>query len=223
MSYLSLVEKQKKLILRENKKADKFKYNHIVDLETYRKFLFFTSIPFVCGDINFDLKDLWPHDCYKCDSTMNRRFFPTGNLKPKIMVIGDAPSFRGGEECFELYNSRDNGRVWVNYKSRTSMILRKALNFLNLHHLCWYTNLLKCSVLDNRPSNMNEINNCFPNLKKEIELLKPKLLLILGNHVNSVFNSMNFNILIKKIYHPSYAVRIGMTYKDYAKHIKEVL
>src|SRR5260221_6105137 len=90
---------QRHLIHIENDFARKFKYNVFPDEEpdhALRHYLLMTSLPFVFGkDVNFPLQRLW-QKCSICKHSgphimEDRLFFPTGNLRPKYMVIGDAP------------------------------------------------------------------------------------------------------------------------------------
>lgn len=204
----------------ENELADQYEYNVFDKFNNnIRKFILLTSIPYTIGkNINFELKQLWFNKCTKCHSVLNNRLFlSTGNLRPKIIVVGDAPSAFGG-----LFEDRTNegltGRVWVDKQS--SIILRKALDLLGLHHVAWYTNLLKCSMINNIPSTTIEIKNCAVNIINEINLLKPKIALLLGNHVNE---NWSYEMKSYKVFHPSYIIRINKDYRWYANHIKEVL
>lgn len=205
------------LINFENALADSGKHlfidNSIRD-DLVSDYLLVCSIPFVfTEDIDFELSDVWPIKCSECDSVVNRKFYPTGNLRPKIIVVGDAPSAYGG--CF---SERGLGRAWLD--KRTCVLLRMALDKLNLHRFAWYTNLLKCSVPENRPSSKNEIKMCKRNLDNEMKFLKPKLAILLGKHVS---DNWDYDIKSVSVYHPSYAVRVGMKVDGYAKHIKSKL
>lgn len=59
------------------------------------------------------------------------------------------------------------------------------------------TNLVKCVPLNEnsklRYPNKKEIQECFPNLEKEIEVLKPKIVFLLGSKVTKAVES-SFNI-----------------------------
>jgi len=80
---------------------------------------------------------------------------------------------------------------------------------------------LKCSTPKNRPSTDREVKACLPQLEKEILLLKPKKILLLGRNVQSLFP--DFGIPIINVYHPTWFIRKGIDYKEYAKRIKEKL
>lgn len=85
----------------------------------------------------------------------------------------------------------------------------------NLPNINYYkTNLVKCLPIDDNgkiryPSN-EEMNVCINNLIKEIELLNPKIIFLLGNNVSKFIegyikkNNIELNFCFKKIAHPSY-------------------
>lgn len=201
----------------ENRYAKKFKYNVIRQLDPRtRHYLLLTSLPFTFKDVDIDLKSLWPVKCNVCKTVLQRKFMPTGNLRPLVMVVGDAPSAFGGG--FSAIAETGFGRVWVD--KQTSILLRTALNTLDIHRFAWYTNLLKCSVPGNRPSSSNEIINCSRHIENELKLLKPKLVILLGRHVA---DNWRYDIKSVSVYHPSFAVRSGWSYKMYAKHIHKKL
>lgn len=204
------------LIECENKYANAFKYNVVKRLTPkVEHYLMMTSLPFVFGRFDFDLREVWPIECIMCKTVLKRRFMPTGNLRPIVIVVGDAPSAFGG--CFDKLTANGGfGRAWVD--KVTSITLRMAMKELGLHYYAWYTNLLKCSVPNNRPSTDREILNCSFHMEKELKLLNPKFAILLGSHV-----AKNWNHDIKSVvvYHPSYVVRTGMKLKDYVKHIRK--
>lgn len=220
---------QKSLIEMENDLVGDFHYNNIPyqDLSSYMHFLSLTSIPFIIEDdpsykAKKRLQKMWEVDCHtccKCSSRImcERLFFPTGNLHPQVIVIGDAPAHRGGYGD-EYILGETIGRIWVG--KVTSHILRKALIILNLHHKAWYTNALKRSVYENLPSNDAERTACRKHLDLEIALLRPHFALMLGNHVQ---DKVDLSIPKVKVFHPSFIVRSNYNAEWYAKHIKNRL
>ncbi len=63
------------------------------------------------------------------------------------------------------------------------------------------TNFVKCLPLDDkhklRYPTSKEMSDCFGNFKREIEILNPKIILLLGKKVHSAFEK-NFNISLLK-------------------------
>ena len=186
------------------------------------KYLLLTSLPFSLDNTEmFDI-DLWScRDCTKCkNDVVYRRTMPTGNINAEYMVIGDAPGMGDGPK-----DTIDRALVY----GPSSKILRLALYELGIYHKCWFTNLLKCSKLNNIASQLENVIACRDNLVNEITIIEPKTIILLGNHVESMFKSLYLKVVdcndikIEKIYHPSYYVRMGKTISDYASHINNVL
>lgn len=203
------------LIEEENKIAQNYKYIQVRKNKKYKKLLFFTSLPYTFVDIDFDLKDIWkkPELCEKCGSNVrtNKKALPTGNLNPKWMIVGEAP---GEDDEFEEFN-----RAWVDGPS--SEILSKALYKLGIYYDSWFTNILKCATPGNTNVTQKDAKNCFPYLKNEFKLLKPKNILILGNNAKEMMPQKIKGINIYHFYHPAYFLYRGRNYKDYTKYLKE--
>lgn len=190
-------------------KINLFDYNSI-KVEHY---LLLTSLPFSFSSVDIELEDLWHLNCKKCKTVIYRKTMPTGNLKPRIFVVGDAPGVGDGEKKDRF------DRVWV--YGQSSHLLRKALFDVGIYFDCWFTNLLKCSTPKNRPSTDREVKACISQLEIEIKLLKPKKILLLGRNVQDKFP--DFGIPTISIYHPTHFVRKGLDYKKYAEIIREGL
>lgn len=176
-----------------------------------KHYLLLSSIPFSVGT-SVNISSLWPTNCFKCKTVVFRRTMPTGNVKPKYVIIGDAPGVGDGAK-----DTIDRVLVY----GRSSHLLRKALGILGIYWDCWFTNLLKCALENNRPSTKKEVANCFPYLKNEIDTLKPKFIIALGHHVDSMLRQFGYTGI--RIYHPSYYVRSNKSYKEYASHIMKQL
>ena len=197
---------------------DELAKDYKVNLFTHRSaeiehYLALTSLPFSFSKVEVKLEDLWDLNCRKCSTVIYRKTMPTGNLRPKNFVVGDAPGVGDGE----LTDRFD--RVWV--YGASSHLLRKALLEVGEYFNSWLTNLLKCSTPKNRPSANNEVKACAFQLEKEINLLKPKRIILLGRNVQNMLP--DFGIPIIRMYHPTYFIRKGMDYKEYSKILKEKL
>ena len=108
--------------------------------------------------------------CTKCPlgHTRTNFVFGVGNPQADIMLIGEAP---GAEEDAQ-------GEPFV---GRAGQLLNKILEAIQLRreevYIC---NILKCRPPNNRDPLPEEITACEPHLWKQIELIKPKLILCLG-------------------------------------------
>ncbi|PWW82361.1 uracil-DNA glycosylase [Prosthecochloris marina] len=119
-----------------------------------------------------DLNDLYEQskDCTKCRlaETRNNFVFGEGNPKAQIVVIGEAP---GAEEDAQ-------GRPFV---GRSGKLLDKILEAIGFSREdVFICNIIKCRPPENRNPNLDEIQSCMPWLKIQLQLIKPKVLLLLG-------------------------------------------
>jgi len=108
--------------------------------------------------------------CEKCSLGKTRKNFVygTGNPNADVMVIGEAP---GADED-------EQGLPFVGRAGKLLTDILKAINFSREDiYIC---NILKCRPPDNRNPNPEEILKCEPYLIKQIELIKPKLILCVG-------------------------------------------
>ena len=95
--------------------------------------------------------------------------FSDGNQNSKIMLIGEAP---GHDEDIE-------GKPFV---GRSGKLLDKMLNAINLDRDNVYiANIIPWRPPANRKPTEEEINICLPLIHKHIELINPKVLLLLGS------------------------------------------
>jgi len=109
-------------------------------------------------------------NCIKCSlgKTRTKFVFGSGNPKADIMFIGEAP---GADEDLQ-------GLPFV---GRAGQLLTKLLKVVGLNreevYIC---NILKCRPPNNRKPLPSEIELCKPYLLKQIELIKPKVIVALG-------------------------------------------
>lgn len=108
--------------------------------------------------------------CLNCPlgATRTKFVFGSGNPNADVMFVGEAP---GEKEDLE-------GLPFV---GRSGRLLTDILKAIDLSREDVYiANILKCRPPDNRDPNKAEIEECEPYLLKQIELIKPKLLVALG-------------------------------------------
>jgi len=110
--------------------------------------------------------------CKLCRLHLNRKFAVPGegNYNAEIMIIGEAP----GEE------EDKQGRPFV---GRAGKVLDKMLEHIGLNRNdVFITNVVKCRPPENREPYDDEAKTCMQNyLEKQIELISPKIILLLGN------------------------------------------
>ena len=123
------------------------------------------SSSFTLNDFYEDIKD-----CKKCSlsDTRTKLVFGVGNPNADIVIVGEAPG----------KNEDLTGEPFV---GRGGKLLDKILNSINLNReKVFILNVLKCRPPENRDPNPGEIEKCEPYLKKQLEIIKPKLIVALG-------------------------------------------
>ena len=116
-----------------------------------------------------ELKDLIELDCYcSLKKTAKNMVFSDGNPQANIMFIGEAP----GE--FE-------DKIGLPFKGEAGKLLDKMLNAIELNRQNTYlSNIIFWRPPGNRKPTDEEIIACLPFVKKHIDLIKPKILVLLG-------------------------------------------
>ena len=107
----------------------------------------------------------------KCDLKENAKniVFSDGNPKSKIMLIGEAPGA----------NEDDEGLPFV---GRAGMLLDKMLTAINLDRKKVYiSNIINYRPPENRRPTDEEIKRYLPFITKHIEIINPKILVLLGS------------------------------------------
>ena len=105
-------------------------------------------------------------ELYKSSTNM---VFSDGNPKSKIMLIGEAP---GHDEDIQ-------GKPFV---GRSGKLLDKMLEAIELNREKVYiANIIPWRPPNNRRPTEEEIEICLPFIKKHIELINPKVLMLLGS------------------------------------------
>ncbi len=100
--------------------------------------------------------------------TRNKFVFGVGNPDADVMLIGEAP---GAEEDKQ-------GIPFVGRAGKLLTDILKAINFSRDD--VYIANILKCRPPNNRDPLPSEVETCMPYLYKQIELIKPKVILCLG-------------------------------------------
>jgi len=166
-------------------------------------------------------------NCKKCDlwETRNLPTIYSGNLKSKIMFIGEAPG-------------RNEDETGMPFCGRAGQILDELLEYVNLKREdIFITNILKCRPPSNRDPKEEEINECKVYLEEQIRILKPKIICPLGRFSSRYMLKKNLemgdmhgkifkinNIFIIPMYHPAAVIydnkKREMLKKDFKKLIK---
>lgn len=149
-------------------------------------------------------------DCQKCPLSKTRTnfVFGAGNPNADIMIIGEAPG-------------QDEDLQGLPFVGRAGQLLTKILESINIKREdVFIANILKCRPPKNRVPLPSEIECCEPYLKKQIELIKPKIILVLGLTAAQTLLKSNFtmaetrgktfiyqNTILLITYHPAALLR----------------
>jgi uracil-DNA glycosylase len=108
--------------------------------------------------------------CTKCPlhKTRTRTVPGQGSASPEIMFIGEGPG----------YDEDQQGLAFV---GRAGQLLTKIIEAMGLtRDEVFIGNIVKCRPPENRKPLPDEMNACLPYLRRQIELLKPKIIVALG-------------------------------------------
>ena len=154
--------------------------------------------------------------CVQCplSQTRNRPVMGRGSHQADIMLIAEAP---GGQE----------DRQGIPFVGNSGEILDRLLHDCGLERREIYiTNILKCHPPGNRDPKEEEKEACFPYLKYETFLLKPRIIVCLGRVAAQRIVSPDFKITrqhgtwidrkdcaLTATYHPSAILRDPSKYE----------
>lgn len=100
--------------------------------------------------------------------TASKTVFGGGNSESKIMIVGEAPG-------------ADEDRVGLPFVGRSGILLDKMLKTINMDRTkCYITNVLPWRPPGNRTPTDGEIAVCLPFLKRQIDLINPDVIVVLG-------------------------------------------
>ena len=109
-------------------------------------------------------------NCQSCPlgQSRNKFVYGVGNPEAKLMFVGEAPG-------------ADEDRLGEPFVGRAGKLLDKILEAMQLSRDDVYiANILKCRPPGNRDPQPEEMNKCFPYLREQIRLIRPRLLCALG-------------------------------------------
>ena len=109
-------------------------------------------------------------DCHRCDlyQTRTQTVFGVGDRQADLMIIGEAPG-------------ADEDRQGEPFVGRAGHLLNAMLQAIGLQRQQVYiANILKCRPPNNRDPSVEETAKCQDYLFRQIELVQPKLILVVG-------------------------------------------
>lgn len=159
-----------------------------------------TNDPVKCGFSGIEKAIL---ACKKCPlhETVTNKVIGKGSIAPKVLFVGEAPGKTEDEKG-------------IPFCGRAGKELDKMLEYMALSAEDWAViNTLKCRPPGNRNPTKPELESCKPFLLAQIELLDPKVIILLGNTAERAFcpgRKLEWGIpenfdgrIVLKLYHPA--------------------
>ncbi|MFH1942862.1 MAG: uracil-DNA glycosylase [bacterium] len=109
-------------------------------------------------------------DCQKCPLARSRKrfVFGSGHSAARLVLVGEAPG-------------RDEDLRGEPFVGAAGQLLEKILAAIGFRRdEVFIGNILKCRPPDNRDPLPEEIALCVPHLKKQIDIIRPRIILTLG-------------------------------------------
>jgi len=169
--------------------------------------------------------DIGP-DCSRCKlHTLGRKqvVFGVGNPNADLMFVGEAP---GADEDIQ-------GEPFV---GRAGQLLTKIIEAINLRREDVYiANVIKCRPPQNRNPEPDEVEQCEPFLFRQIDVIKPKVIVALGKFAAQSLLKTTEPItrirgreyryrdaILMPTYHPAYLLRNPSSKREVWEDMKRV-
>ncbi len=164
-------------------------------------------------------------NCERCDLCKGRTqiVHSTGNLTAKLMFVGEAP---GKDED-------EQGKPFV---GRSGQLLTKIIEAIGISREdVFIGNINRCRPPENRQPTSIESDICKPNLLREIAVVRPKVIVVLGN--TACQNLLETKVGISKLrgnfqdyygvkvmptFHPAYLLRDPHKKREVWEDMKKV-
>jgi uracil-DNA glycosylase len=168
--------------------------------------------------------------CTNCPLSESRTqiVFDRGNPEAKVMMIGEAPGQHEDRQ----------GKVFVGRSGKLLDGMMKEIGF-DTNQESIIINIVKCRPPENRAPKQPEVDACRPFLKKQIEIIKPRIILLLGavslkhmvkgkrsfsmkDEAGEFFEHADFpGVKFMVLFHPAYILRDPRKKPLMADHLKK--
>lgn len=164
--------------------------------------------------------------CTRCRlaGTRTQVVYGVGNPNAGLMFIGEAPG-------------RDEDLKGEPFVGRAGQLLTDIIKAMKLSRDDVYiANVIKCRPPENRNPEPDELEACRPYIRKQVEFIKPKVIVTLGKFglqsltekafsISSVRGQwLEYNgIKLMPTYHPAYLLRTPAAKKDVWNDMKKVM
>lgn len=166
-------------------------------------------------------------DCKRCKlhKTRTNIVFGVGNPNASLVFVGEGP---GEDEDLQAEP----------FVGRAGQLLTKIIKAMGLNREDVYIcNVVKCRPPENRNPEPDEIAACRPFMEKQIDAIRPKVIVALGTHATQTllntdkkitalrgkFHCYRDSIQLMPTFHPSYLLRNDSKKKEVWEDMKTVL
>lgn len=155
----------------------------------------------------------WLGECTRCGLCKERKqiVFGAGNEKSPLLFVGEGPG-------------ADEDEQGLPFVGKAGQLLNKIIEAMGYDRAKFYiANTVKCRPPENRAPTFEEIQQCLPFLKAQIEVIQPKYIIALGLHAATTLTGQNIaisnlrgrfhklawnpDIMVMPTYHPAYLLR----------------
>ncbi|HEX3110876.1 MAG TPA: uracil-DNA glycosylase, partial [Thermoanaerobaculia bacterium] len=177
------------------------------------------------GDDWTNLRDI-ALACTQCRlaKTRTQVVYGVGNPHADLMFIGEAPG-------------RDEDIKGEPFVGRAGQLLTDIIKAMKLTRDDVYiANVIKCRPPENRNPEPDELDACRPFIKRQIELIQPKVIVTLGKFALQSLTGRAYaisgargqwteydGIKVMPTYHPAYLLRTPSAKKDVWQDMKQVM
>jgi len=183
-------------------------------------------VPLSSESTDYDALAAQIRACTLCrlSSTRTQAVVGVGNLDADLMFIGEAPG-------------RDEDLAGEPFVGRAGQLLTDIIKAMTLRREDVYiANVIKCRPPENRNPEADEMDSCRPYIKRQIELIKPEVIVTLGRF--ALQSTMQKPLAISTVrgewlrygdikvmptYHPAYLLRTPSAKKDVWNDMKKVM
>ncbi|HJQ38307.1 MAG TPA: uracil-DNA glycosylase [Thermoanaerobaculia bacterium] len=174
----------------------------------------------------FDALRALAHDCTKCRlaGTRTNVVFGVGNPNADLMFIGEAPG-------------RDEDLQGEPFVGRAGQLLTDIIKAMKLaRDEVYIANVIKCRPPENRNPEPDELDACRPFIRRQVELIQPKVIVTLGRFALQSLLEKSYGIMatrgtwleyngvkVMPTYHPAYLLRNPAAKKDVWVDMKKVM
>jgi uracil-DNA glycosylase len=165
-------------------------------------------------------------DCTRCGLHRGRTnlFFGVGSESADLMFVGEAPG-------------RDEDEQGEPFVGRAGQLLTDIIKAMKLtREEVYIANVIKCRPPENRNPEPDELESCRPFIRRQVELINPKVIVTLGRFALQSLTEKSYaisavrgqwleynGIRVMPTYHPAYLLRNPSAKREVWSDMKKVM